>query len=373
MKASPVGSIGNSIPLVTILLSVVAAPHLSLSQSAEQLLNDTAKNYQTLTAFELSGHANVSIPDSIWQFTVEFTYAVPRMEPSPDGGAPKIPYGVGRVDRMKPVKTVPESTEEQPSNVGFPFVLVSEFGKKIADGVVGVERTGSETLKLNGEDVPCEILKVNYAPSTDGHPHPESVTYWISPAKHLVLKDVLTQIAGRNIKNAQWAVTIDSAKFDRPTPQWVLDMANIPVMRQHSEWVGKDAPEFALPASDGTLVTLSSLHGKTVLLDFWSTSCGPCKLEMPMLEEVGREYEAKGVVLLGISIDPAAKSKAWLDQSGRTLRTLTDSDYAASDAYKVPGIPALVLISPDGKVRQYWEGSVPKATIEAALNSSGAK
>jgi peroxiredoxin len=370
MKAWPAGSNGNAILLWTALLSVVATPNLSFSQSTDQLLNDTAKNYQTLTAFELSGHAIVSIPGSVWQFNGDFTYVVPRMEPSPDGAPSKIPYGVGRVGRMKPVTTVPETTEEPPSHVGFPFVLLSEFGKKMADGVVSVERVGSEALKLNGEDLPCEILKVTYTPSTDEHPHPESVTYWISPAKHLVLKDVLRHSAGRNIESAQWTVIFDSAKFDRPTPQWVLDMANIPAVTERKEWIGKDAPEFTLPASDGTSVTLSSLRGKEVLLDFWSIFCGPCKLEMPMLEDVGREYEAKGVVLLGISIDPTAKSKAWLDGNGRTLRTLTDSEYMASDAYKIPGIPALVLVGRDGRVAQYWEGSVPKATIETALNAS---
>jgi hypothetical protein len=161
----------------------------------------------------------VSIPGSVWQFNGDFTYVVPRMEPSPDGAPSKIPYGVGRVGRMKPVTTVPETTEEPPSHVGFPFVLLSEFGKKMADGVVSVERVGSEALKLNGEDLPCEILKVTYTPSTDEHPHPESVTYWISPAKHLVLKDVLRHSAGRNIESAQWTVIFDSAKFDRPTPQ----------------------------------------------------------------------------------------------------------------------------------------------------------
>jgi peroxiredoxin len=89
-----------------------------------------------------------------------------------------------------------------------------------------------------------------------------------------------------------------------------------------------------------------------------------------MIEGVGHEYERRGVVLLGISFDPTEKSKTWLDRNSRKLRTLTDSDFAASEAYKVQGIPALVLIGRDGRVKQYWEGTVPKATIQAALKSS---
>jgi peroxiredoxin len=184
------------------------------------------------------------------------------------------------------------------------------------------------------------------------------------------LKEVLTFNAGRHIDDALWTITVDSIKFDRPTPQWVLDMADIPAVKERTEWIGQVAPEFKLPASDGSLVTLSSLRGREVLLDFWSITCGPCKLEMPIIEELGHEYQGKGVVLLGISFDPTEKSKTWLDRNKRSLRTLTDSDFEASDAYKVHGIPALVLIGRDGKVRQYWEGSVRKAAIQAALNPS---
>jgi len=369
-------SIAKANHLCLLLLSLVAAAHLanaqspSPSSSEDQLLSETAKNYQTLTDFELDGHAGLAIPGSVWQMNFSFAFVGPRKEPSPDGGPPKVIQGGGRVGRMKPVKTVADSTEPQPTEVGFPFALLNQFGTKIADGVVGVEHAGSETLKLNGGDVPCEILKVTYTPSTPEHPHPEAVTYWINPAKHLVLKEVLTSRAGRHIENGLWTVVFDTAKFNHPPPQWLLDMAKIPKVRVRGEWIGKAAPQFSLPSSDGSPVTLSSLRGKAVLLDFWSTFCGPCKLEMPMLEEVGHEYEGKGAVLLGISVDPTEKSKAWLDKNSRTLRTLTDSDYAASDAFKIHGIPALVLVGRDGKVKQYWEGTVQKETVQAALKSA---
>lgn len=351
-------------------LLVVTAPKLSYGQTAEQLLQDTAKNYQTRTSYEMSGRANVAIPGSVWQFTGDFTITGPRKEPSQDGGPAKIIPGAGKIGRLKSVKTMLDSPEPQPANPSFPFALLMHFGATIADAVVSVERSGSATLKLDGEDIPCDILKVTYSPSTYEHQHPESVSYWISPAKHLVLKEVLTFNAGRQLDHALWTITVDSIKFDRPTPQWVLDMADIPAVTERSEWIGKTAPGFSLPASDGSPVTLSSFRGKEVLLDFWSILCGPCKLEMPMIEQVGEEYQGKGVVLVGISFDPTEKSKAWLDRNKRTLHTLTDSDFAASEAYKVQGIPALVLIGRDGKVKQYWEGSVSKATIQEALDAS---
>lgn len=369
MKLARAACRSKASPFCLLLLVVLTAPFRVHAQSAADLLSETARNYQTLTAFELDGHANLAIPGSAWQFNFAFSYIGPRKKPSSDGGPPTIRPGAGRVDGGKPVKTVLESTEQPPSGVGFPFSLLQNFGMKIADQVLTAERSGAESLQLNGEDVACDILKVTYAPSTSEHPHPESVSYWIDPARHFILKEILTFRAGR-IENGLWTVSFDSVKFNRPPPQWLLDMANIPEVRERSEWIGKPAPEFALPASDGSTVTLSSLRGKEVLLDFWSIYCGPCKLEMPMIEEVGHEYEDRGVVVLGISLDPADESKSWLARNGRTLRTVTDSEFTASEAYSVPGIPALVMVGRDGKVEHYWEGTVEKAALQAALNSS---
>jgi hypothetical protein len=65
-------------PLWLLLLSALAVPNSSYGQSADQLLQDTAKNYQALTNYELAGHANVAIPGSVWQFAGGFALIGPR-------------------------------------------------------------------------------------------------------------------------------------------------------------------------------------------------------------------------------------------------------------------------------------------------------
>jgi len=64
------------------------------------------------------------------------------------------------------------------------------------------------------------------------------------------------------------------------------------------------------------------------------------------------------------------KSKAWEERNKRTMRTLTDPNFVVLDAYKVHGIPALVLVGRDGKVKQYWEGTVSKSVLQAAVNQA---
>ena len=70
------------------------------------------------------------------------------------------------------------------------------------------------------------------------------------------------------------------------------------------------------------------------------------------------------------SFRPAGKGQKWLLQHQRALPTLSDADFVVSDLYKVHGIPALVLIGTDGKVKNYWEGEVSKPDLEAAIQQA---
>jgi peroxiredoxin len=73
------------------------------------------------------------------------------------------------------------------------------------------------------------------------------------------------------------------------------------------------------------------------------------------------------VSLWGVTFDPPAKDKNWLSAHQRALRTLTDADFVVTDLYGVHGIPALVLIGRNGKIRNYWTGEVPKEELETAI------
>jgi thiol-disulfide isomerase/thioredoxin len=123
----------------------------------------------------------------------------------------------------------------------------------------------------------------------------------------------------------------------------------------------KEVPDFALPlAAPAQPTRLSALRGKVVILDFWATWCGPCKLSMPHLEKMYKKYKDRGLVVIGISEDDAterAAVEAARKDLGVTYPTAMAVDMA-DIAGKFPheGIPALYLIDKEGKLADSVEG-----------------
>ncbi|MFA7471570.1 MAG: TlpA disulfide reductase family protein [Spirosomataceae bacterium] len=118
--------------------------------------------------------------------------------------------------------------------------------------------------------------------------------------------------------------------------------------------VGDIAPDFTLDAPDGTPVSLSSLRGKYVLLDFWASWCGPCRRENPNVVRLYNQYKDKNFEIYGVSLD--RDRDAWIkaiQDDGLTWVHGSDLKYWNSDVavkYGVNGIPATYLLDTEGRV-----------------------
>ena len=130
-----------------------------------------------------------------------------------------------------------------------------------------------------------------------------------------------------------------------------------PGMPELTVKVGDAAPDFTLTDLGGKEVTLTSLKGKVVLLDFWATWCGPCKAAMPTMQKLHDDYKDKGVVILGVNTweQEADAAKAYMTKKKFTYGCLLKGDELAA-AYGVRGIPTLVVIGKDGKVAEVEVG-----------------
>jgi cytochrome c biogenesis protein CcmG/thiol:disulfide interchange protein DsbE len=118
--------------------------------------------------------------------------------------------------------------------------------------------------------------------------------------------------------------------------------------------VGAPAPAFSLTLLDGKgRVSLASLRGKTVVLNFWASWCGPCKREAPALERLWQDYRARGVVVLGVDTGPDAKSdgRRFVAAHELTYPVVFDPNaLVAANRYAVSGLPVTYVLDREGRI-----------------------
>jgi peroxiredoxin len=123
---------------------------------------------------------------------------------------------------------------------------------------------------------------------------------------------------------------------------------------------GRSAPDFALKSSTGENLRLSEYRGEVVMVNFWATWCGPCRQEMPLLDELYQRYERVGFNLLGVNIDDdSRKAMQMIEELGVNFPVLFDSRKEVSKLYEVEAMPVTVLIDREGNVRYVHHGYKP--------------
>jgi cytochrome c biogenesis protein CcmG/thiol:disulfide interchange protein DsbE len=139
--------------------------------------------------------------------------------------------------------------------------------------------------------------------------------------------------------------------------------------------VGKQAPPFTLPvvangagAAPGGTLSLDTLQGSPVVLDFWATWCPPCRMEAPIVNKVAQRFKDRGLVVLGVDTgEPDGNARPWALQNGLSYPIVYDTDNLAAEHYGVSSMPTLVVISRAGKVTAVREGLTNDAELESLV------
>ncbi|MBI2687523.1 MAG: TlpA family protein disulfide reductase [Acidobacteria bacterium] len=129
-----------------------------------------------------------------------------------------------------------------------------------------------------------------------------------------------------------------------------------------SESSRKPAPDFALKDADGKVVKLSDYKGKVVLLNFWATWCGPCKIEIPWFVEFEQSYRDKGFAVLGVAMDEEGWSavKPFLAEHKVNYRMVIGDDMTAQKYGGVDSLPTSFVIDREGRTAAVHVGLVSK-------------
>ena len=133
-------------------------------------------------------------------------------------------------------------------------------------------------------------------------------------------------------------------------------LAQMADRQQHQEgsWVGKPAPDLALPDVNGRPIPLSAYKGKYLLVDFWASWCGPCRAENPNVVKAYSEFKNKNFAILGVSLDKDKDAWQQAIQADKLewahVSDLKFWNSKAVEVFKFEGIPFNVLIDPQGKI-----------------------
>ena len=131
----------------------------------------------------------------------------------------------------------------------------------------------------------------------------------------------------------------------------------------------KLAPDFALQDVNGHTVKLSDYRGKVVLLDFWATWCGPCKIEIPWFQEFERQNKDKGFAVIGVAMDEEGWDvvKPFAQERSINYRLVVGNDSIAQQFGGVDALPTTFLIDREGKIASVHIGLSGKRDFENGI------
>ena len=143
-----------------------------------------------------------------------------------------------------------------------------------------------------------------------------------------------------------------------------------------SENTSTSALDFALSDQYGNTHTLDQYKGKIIFLNFWATWCGPCRSEMPDIQELYEAYGQEEVVILGVAAPELGQEgteeeiAAFLEENGYTYPVLMDRDWELFDGYRISAFPTTFMIDAEGKVYGYVSGQLSRDMMESIIQQT---
>jgi peroxiredoxin len=182
-------------------------------------------------------------------------------------------------------------------------------------------------------------------------------------------KDLLVLLAGLAIGAGLGIFFFYLLRIDDPASQFpvLFSGRNLP----DAPAKGKAAPDFELKGLSGQAYRLSEQSGKVVVINFWATWCGPCRLEMPSIQARYLRYPDELQVLAVNFDEPVEAVQAFVDELDLTFPVLLDPGAEVQDLYRVRGYPTTYIIDPEGMVQVVHIGFMSELQLDGYLDELG--
>lgn len=128
----------------------------------------------------------------------------------------------------------------------------------------------------------------------------------------------------------------------------------------HTKEMSEPAPDFTLKGQQGENLRLEDFRGQVVMLNFWASWCGPCRQEMPVMDEIQSKYKDLGFTVLAVSVDKnPAEANRFLEAVPVDFPILYDTESSVSELYGIDAMPSTVMIDRNGNARFLHRGYKP--------------
>jgi peroxiredoxin/outer membrane lipoprotein-sorting protein len=228
-----------------------------------------------------------------------------------------------------------------------------------------------ESFVVNGKPTPIYVVRVE----RDQWPKGTYAMYRIDQRTFAVYKAIVyspktTEISLYSI--VRWDQPVPDSLFVFTPPSSAREAPEpVPEEFKGASLVGTAAPDFTLPDANGHPVNLHDLRGKVVVVDFWASWCGPCRAEMPVLQQMHTDLAASGLVVLGLDVGEDAETvAAFAKRQSYTFPLLLGAEPNVSARYFVEAYPTTFVVDRRGRIAFRDLGGEPPDKLRAAVGAA---
>jgi len=393
--------------LVLLVVVTAGATHANPIQTAETslaaetdpkaLLEKVAETYRNLKRYEFGFTLLTDIRSASGRKSVETHIELTNVRPDKlriliSGGLGEVQvYSDGEVSSIfvpalkqytrKATSDAKATAADGASRFAAIAMQVLEQFERISSEVHTAKIVRTEELQFGDAEAQCLVIEVELE---EQDPDEKRLrTYWIDSQRNLVLKAVqFDKLSGKgtNALETEITTTFRKADVDPSIPDSTFafkppaDAKEVEAFRKPRPAaieIGSEAADFQLKDLEGREIQLKGLRGNVVLLNFWATWCGPCRLEMPVIEKLHQQLHGKGLRVFGVNDEEIETIREYVAEHEYSFPTLVDTDQEAMNLYRIRGIPTMVVIDREGKIAQYRMGLSREGDLRSWLRKAG--